>query len=88
MLTKGLSESLRVECKEFRLKGFSYTAKNISEYQKHNVNLTKLICECQTWSVIFVNSEHLATKEWEKIMGHPTFLRNLILFDLEEAYLI
>ncbi|THU83031.1 hypothetical protein K435DRAFT_871718 [Dendrothele bispora CBS 962.96] len=84
--TKGLADSIIHEAKEFGLSGFSYCHDNITKYR--NTDLVSLICSCTKWQLICVDPERLATPEWTTILRDKEFLRNLVLFCVEEAHLI
>ncbi|THU81188.1 P-loop containing nucleoside triphosphate hydrolase protein [Dendrothele bispora CBS 962.96] len=86
--TKGLAESIIHEAKEFGLSGLSYCHERITEYTAKKINLAELICECKEWQLICVDPEHLATPKWQKILKSKVFLKNLLLFCIEEAHLI
>ncbi|KAF5338311.1 hypothetical protein D9758_015764 [Tetrapyrgos nigripes] len=76
------------ECNDFGLQGLSYCHKKITEYCLKKDDLASLICDCKMWQLICIDPEHLATPEWRKILDHKTFIKNLILFCVEEAHLI
>ncbi|THU82478.1 hypothetical protein K435DRAFT_823206 [Dendrothele bispora CBS 962.96] len=84
--TKGLADSIIHEAEEFGLSGFSYCHDNITKYR--NTDLVSSICSCTKWQLICVDPERLATPEWTTILRDKEFLKNLVLFCVEEAHLI
>ncbi|THU80333.1 hypothetical protein K435DRAFT_823691 [Dendrothele bispora CBS 962.96] len=87
--TKGLANSIIYELQKFGLSGISYCHETLSTYYPDRLHvLVDLICACQTWQLICVDPEHLASPEWRKIIQHDTFKLNLILFCIDEAHLI
>ncbi|THU82936.1 hypothetical protein K435DRAFT_795347 [Dendrothele bispora CBS 962.96] len=86
--TKGWAKSIIHEAKEFGLSGLSYCHEHITEYTAKKINLVKSICECKEWQLICVDPEHLATPKWQEILKSNVFLKNLLLFCIEEVHLI
>ncbi|KAF5349397.1 hypothetical protein D9758_015511 [Tetrapyrgos nigripes] len=84
--TKGLANSIILEARGFGLSGLSYCHETLVKYSAQD--LPGLICKCTEWQIICVDPEHLATKEWARILQNETFLKNLVLFCVEEAHLI
>ncbi|THU82414.1 hypothetical protein K435DRAFT_624764, partial [Dendrothele bispora CBS 962.96] len=87
--TKGLANSIIHELEKFGLSGLSYCHETLSTYLPDRLPvLIDLICACQTWQVICVDPEHLASPEWRMIIQNHTFKLNLILFCVDEAHLV
>ncbi|KAF5319072.1 hypothetical protein D9758_018977 [Tetrapyrgos nigripes] len=87
--TKVLATSIIRELDTFGIPAFSYCHSNITEYRTvKKVNLEKLISECNTWNVICVDPEHLASPEWSSIIENDIFKSNLILFAVDEVHLV
>ncbi|THU94752.1 P-loop containing nucleoside triphosphate hydrolase protein [Dendrothele bispora CBS 962.96] len=87
--TKALSTSIIRDLEQFGLSGLSYCHTTITEYRiKLKKNLEQLITECNTWNLICIDPEHLASPEWARIIENKTFQSNLILFTVDEAHLI
>ncbi|THV04180.1 P-loop containing nucleoside triphosphate hydrolase protein [Dendrothele bispora CBS 962.96] len=87
--TKALSKSIIRELEQFGLSGLSYCHTTITKYRiKLKKNLEQLITECNTWNLICIDPEHLASPEWARIIENKTFQSNLTLFTVDEAHLI
>ncbi|KAF5366170.1 hypothetical protein D9758_005757 [Tetrapyrgos nigripes] len=86
---KGLASSLIHDGERFGLRGLSYCCETITEYRvRKKQDLVKLICACQSWDLICIDPEHLASPEWRCIMRNENFINNLILFAVDEAHMI
>ncbi|KAJ8089134.1 hypothetical protein PM082_014382 [Marasmius tenuissimus] len=86
--TKGLAGNLVTELAKFGLESYAFTHKNLTKARRTHQDIIKEIAMCKEYCVIFVDPEHLKTKEWRTLAADKTFSKNLVYACAEEAHLI